>query len=330
MPARKGYSGRGRQCTAAWNLLLRAGLLLVAILGATPVAGDIPTRHIAIVISRPIRPYQEAAQGIEEQLATLPFKVSIDRFQLPESPDDLAHLVADMRAGGIELLFPIGTEAYQSLSSALPDIPMVISMVYDPREEFALDPTLQRNVYAANLRVPFAQQLRIVREFLPDREKITAVQMAERKPRPKDSLPESAQEVGFQVTSIVLQNLKDLEQALVRAKSEGDIFLMVLDKEIYSRATTQMILLFFARNRIPVISPSPNLVKAGALISISSLYRENGTTAARIGAAILSGQAIADRYTPTDGISIAWNDHVATILGIELPEAQRQMCDVIY
>lgn len=308
----------------------RVTLMLCAMLAAFPGAGHTSVRKVAIVLSRSIQPYEEAAQGIETYLAELPEQVVAEYFLLPDERTDQDALAIDIRARGIELVFPVGTEAYRSLAARLQDIPMIISMVYDPQEEFDLHPDRQANIYAANLRVPFEQQLRIVKEFLPDRERVAALHMGSRRANSGDSLTESAHDVGMQATPIALGSLKDLEQALVNARSAGDIFLMVLDKEIYSPTTTRKILLFFARNRIPVISPSPNLVKAGALISISSLYRENGVTAAKIGAALLNGQPIVEHFVPTDGISIAWNDHVATALGIELPDAQRRMCDVIY
>jgi len=310
--------------------------LLPLLLGLWPhltPAGDAlaaaPVR-VAIVLSQRLMPYEEAAAGIEEGLGALPLKVTVDVYDLEDDRAGRERIISELRERSTALVFTVGTEAYRVLAPRVRDIPLIIAMVYDPRNEFALDPDLDPNVYAACLHVPYEKQLAVFKEYLPAVKKVAVITMAGSESPIASELRSGWPGLELEIIPIALTDLKGLERALAEAQSEAEAFLMILDKSIYTTATTPKILLSFARSRIPVWSFSPNYVKAGALISVSASYRQNGATAAALAGDILLRRPMTQRYVPTNGLIIAWNEHVAQALGIELPAAKRGQCDVVY
>lgn len=314
---------------------LTATLRLICLLGLpvlVPVAQagtDAPV-PVAIVLSEQLAPYQDAADGIRDGLAALPLAVDVEVYQLRDNPQDQERIATVLRDRGTALVFTIGTEAYRAFASRVGDIPLIVTMVYDPQHEFDLDPVKDPNVYAANLRVPYEQQLAIFGEYMPAVGKVAVICMSESEVSALKKMKSGAKNGGPEIVPIVLADLKDLDQALTRACSEAQALLMVLDPSIYTTVTTPKILLACARSRIPVWSFSPNYVKAGALMSVSSSYRRNGITAAALAGDILLGRPVAQHYVPTKGILVAWNEHVAEALGIGLPAAKRETADLVY
>jgi len=305
-----------------------AGLcLLITLLGGGGSAAA-SIHQVAIVISRPLEPYQQAADGIVEALSELRDEVAIDRYMVRGGSDEPDALAEKIHRRGTELLFAVGTDAYRELSERLPNLPMMISMVYDPLQEFNLADA--PDVYGAHLRVPFTDQFAVYRQFLPAIDRISLIYMEEQEDALTPELREGARRAGLEVVPIPLGSTSELEPALARARSEGQAFLMVLDKAIYTAAATSKILLFFARSQTPVYSFSPNVVKAGALISVSASFRSNGVTAGKLGVRVLTRVPIEQRFIPTEELCIAWNETAARALRIELPDEMRQRCDLIY
>jgi ABC-type uncharacterized transport system substrate-binding protein len=311
----------------ALRLICLLGLAVVAA-GARAATDAPPT--VAIVLSQELAPYQDAEAGIRDGLAALPFAVDVDVYQLKDDPQDQTRIATALRDRGTGLVFTIGTEAYRAFAPRVGDIPLVVTMVYDPQHEFDLDPVKDPHVYAANLRVPYAQQLTIFREYMPAIDKVAVICMSESDVAALKKTSAGAKNGDLEIVPIVLTDLKDLDQALTRVRSEAQALLMILDPSIYTTATTPKILLSCARSRIPVWSFSPNYVKAGALMSVSSSYHRNGITAAALAGDILQGRPVAQRYVPTNGILVAWNEHVAEALGIALPATRRQTADLVY
>ncbi len=311
---------------AFWLICLLG--LSVLVTGAR-AAADAPAT-VAIVLSQQLAPYQDAADGIRDGLAALPFAVNVDVYQLRDDPQDQAQIATVLRDRGTELVFTVGTEAYRAFAPRVGDVPLVVTMVYDPQHEFDLDPVKDPHVYAANLRVPYEQQLAIFGEYMPAVEKVAVICMSESEVSALTKMKPGAKNSGLEIVPIVLTDLKGLDQALTRVHSEAQALLMVLDTSLYTTVTTPKILLSCARSRIPVWSFSPNYVKAGALMSVSSSYRRNGVTAAALAGDILLGRPVAQHYVPTNGTLVAWNEHVAEALGIDLPATKRETADLVY
>jgi ABC-type uncharacterized transport system substrate-binding protein len=290
----------------------------------TPTEENGPPR-VAVVTSRRIPQYEEAVSGFRETLVASHPSVEIGTFDIDGDLSRGPQVARELRQGAYDIVLTVGTEAYRALAAAAQDIPIVVSMVYDPEREFDLDATGHPNVYGTSLRVSVSAQLRALARFCPDVNRVSVIYMegATIAPRP-DEVSEAAS-LGFRLVPVGIGDLSELEDALDRARAGSDAFLMVLDPRIYTPTTTQQMLLYFLRARMPVVSFSPNFVKAGALLGISSRYRDNGAAAARLTAEILSGRPVTDRFRDTPNPRLDWNERAANALGLSLSDENRKL-----
>jgi ABC-type uncharacterized transport system substrate-binding protein len=301
---------------------------LTLLLTLAPAAARAGGPTVAIITSKEIKPYQEAVEGFRKQVMAAVPNAEITIYYLDGDPAQGATIASTLAATSCKLVNVVGTEAYKALAPRLQDIPLVISMVYDPEAEFDITTTRRSQTFGAPLRVPMSKQLEILHSFCP---KIRRVSFVYTK---KSSIPQAevagAAPAGIELVGIPIDDLGQLEKALDTARSRSDAFLMVMDPAIYTKTTIQSLLLTFMRAKIPVVSFSPNFAKAGALLSISTGYRDSGSTAGRIAAEILTGMPIPSHFPPTPKPRMDWNSRAAELLGIELSPENRARCTDIY
>lgn len=308
-----------------WALGPAALAFLLTFAPAAAAAGE---PKVAIVTSSEIKPYQEAVEGFRKQiLAAIP-KAEITVYYLDSDPAKGATIAATIAANSNKLVHVVGTEAYKALAPRLRDVPLVVSMVYDPEAEFDLTAARSAQTFGAPLRVPMPKQLEVVRSFCPKVRRVSFVYLKQSSIAPAEI--DAAAPTGIQLVGIPLDDLGQLEKALETARTKSDAFLMLLDPAVYTKTTTQNVLLFFMRAKLPVVSFSPNFAKAGALLSISAGYQDNGATAGRLAADILTGTPVRDHFPPPTKLRMDWNRRAAELLGIELSPENRAKCTDIY
>jgi ABC-type uncharacterized transport system substrate-binding protein len=313
----------------------RAGLagvagLVVFLLASSALpsfAGARPHR-VAIVVSRQMGPYQEAVDGFRRQIQTSLPQAEITVRDLDGDLSRGASIAESLASASCDLIDVVGTDAYKAMAGHSHGIPIVISMVYDPQTEFRLEAPRDSAIYGVALRVPLADQLDAMKRFCPKIRRVSILYGPESPVAPADLAAASAR--GIELVAIPVERLDQLEKALDMARSRSDAFLMALEPSIYTKATTQNILLYFMRAKMPVFSFSPNYAKAGALLSVSSRYDENGAAAARLAADILAHAAIRAHFVPTPRPRMDWNERAAETLGIELSRENRALCTDIY
>jgi ABC-type uncharacterized transport system substrate-binding protein len=303
-------------------------MLPLAVVRAT-AAGPAPPK-IAIVTSREIKPYEQAAEAFRRQvLAEIP-RAEIAVYYLNGDSAKGEALVSALAANHCGLIHVVGTEAYKSVAPRIADtsIPLVISMVYDPEGEFHLGTAAESRTYGAPLRVPMPSQLEVVKSFCPGIRRVSYIYTKD-STIPPDELAAAAAS-NIELVGIPIGDLGQLGPALETARTRSDAFLMILDPAVYTKATTQNVLLYFMRARMPVLSFAPNYAKAGALLSISTRYEDNGAAAGRLAAEILAGTPVRNRFVPTPQLRLDWNSRAGEVLGIPLTPANRARCTDIY
>jgi len=311
--------------------LLRAalpGLALLLLASLPPVRADTREMRIAVVTSRAIGPYEEAVDGFRAQIhASLP-NAAITVYDLNGNVALGPAMAAEITSKSFSLVQLVGTEAYKAISPYLHGVPMIISMVYDPETEFGLDPARDPQTYGVRLRVPIARQLEVVKSFCPLVRRVSYIYSGG-SALPRSEVDDAADQ-GIRLEGIPIADLGQLEKALDQARTRSDAFLMVLDPNIYTRTTTENVLLYFMRAKVPVFSFSPNYVKAGALLSVSASYQDNGATAARLAVDLLTGNPVREHFVPTREIRMDWNTRAAEALGLELSAANRARCTELF
>jgi putative ABC transport system substrate-binding protein len=173
-------------------------------------------------------------------------------------------------------------------------------------------------VTGAALDIPSSAQFEVLRDVL--HAKRVAVLSD---PEQSGALLASARRVagrhGIALTVIPVRKPKELGAALERVRG-FDALWAIADRTVLANKGAERILLYTLENRIPFMGLSEQYVRAGALLGLSSSYRDNGRQAAGIALRLLSGESAADvPVARPETIRIHYNERTARRLGIELP-----------
>ena len=282
--------------------------------------------HIAVIQGRSLPPYEEAIQGIRQSLSQSDPSWNIDVYDLEGHPDDKKGPIVDLiRKSGAKLVLTVGTEAAQAFRDEFDDLSIVMMMVYDPVGEGLAD---EQHHYGVYLKVSFDQRFSILKKIVPSLNTLSLLRRAGTKTSLVEEAKIAAATNGLQLVVIDLESLDKFSQVLKEASSKSQALVMILDQEVYNNSTAKELLLFSAREKYPVLALASNYVQAGALMSVSSDFRDNGATAAKLASRLLKGETFEEHFVPTEKIRVAWNKRIAGIFGIDAPKAEGVIDDV--
>jgi ABC-type uncharacterized transport system substrate-binding protein len=179
--------------------------------------------------------------------------------------------------------------------------------------------TDQRPATAVFLDQPFARQLRLVREVLPEASKL-GVAMSNAQAWQLRELQSQAKSLRLSVNAVIVGPEQRLVESLEKLLPAVDLLLALPDAEVFNRGTAQAIFLTTYRYRVPVLGYSRSLTRAGALVSLFSSPDQIGQQAAELALKALSNGVV---KLPSAQFpkyySVLINEHVARSLGLELP-----------
>lgn len=295
------------------------GLILVFILSfKPPFATPEPSYQIAIIKSRSMDPYEQAAQGIQQEFKAEGIGARFEFYNIEGDIEKGAEISKKIQESNSDLVFTIGTEAFKAVSGHLNQIPMVTAMLVDPLGEDVITKD-QDNVYGAYLKVPFEKQFSVIKKIIPQLNPIAMICWCQPgKKRVAVEAQPQAEQAGISLIAVKIDSVKSLGTSLEEALRQSKALLIAFDNDLYNSATSKELLLFSARNKFPIIAFSPNYVKAGALFSLSSNFSENGKSAAMLAVSVLRKEPIKEPFVPTSKVWVAWNKNVAEAFGIKL------------
>lgn len=288
------------------------GLLLAWALAG---AGMAHATDVLVLSSDRSPSYAEASQAVVAELVRQGVRrTDITQLAVP----DLG--AAEMAAAqGAKVWVTLGSEALVRALQRDGRPPVVSALI--PRQGF--ERLLRDNpgkgaVAAVYLDQPFARQLELVHQALPDVKRI-GVLWGQESLLQQSSLQAAAQARNMELVSGTVAGPAGLFSGLKTVLDEAGVLLAVADPQVYNNGTIANILLATYRGRVPVVAFSPAYVKAGALLAVYSTPRQIGTQAGAMARTLLQGGAAPLSQYPQD-FSVAVNEHVARSLGLALDE----------
>jgi len=271
--------------------------------------------HVAIVQGRAaLKPYQQAVEGIRQGLGR-EGDPQVDIYDLNGDVSQGPQIAGQIKQKNTKLVFTVGTEAFQAMKGQLNDLPIIMTMVYDPVGEGLAD----EHSRGAYLKVSFDRQFSMFRKLVPPIKKLAMLYPKNMKRSWNEEARSAAAKNGMELALVGFESLDQFSAALEEASKQSQMLVMVLDQELYNSSTAKELLLFSARNKYPIAAIASNYVKAGALFSISADYQENGITAGKMGAQMLSGITPSEAFVATERLNIAWNKRIADLCSIPSP-----------
>ena len=271
------------------------------------------TRSVAVILTSDKGPYQETYKGVRDFFAERNLSLTITEYNLErENPDDVIRKVSQKRP---DLLLTIGTRATEFAKDHVKNLPVVFSMVLDPK------PFSDPHFTGVSLEIPLSAKLSGTRKILPAAKRIGVIYSPESEGEYKE-LVHSAEGAGFQIIGKRILSAREFPDALKDLSWRIDAFLMVPDATLYFPQSVKHLLLSSVQDKFPVIGLSASYTRAGAMISFESDYREVGRQTGEVVSRVLSGEA--PGAIPPSGprkIRYSLNLITADRLGLSIPSS---------
>lgn len=197
-------------------------------------------------------------------------------------------------------------------------VPVLSALI--PREGFAAIWKHPSNwVSAAYLDQPFERYLDLIRRALPRAIRV-GVLLGPQSLGMRAALVKAASDRGLLLVTGTVMRPDAMYASLRAVLAESEVLLVLPDSTVADPSGVQNMLITAYRQRVPVVTYSPALVKAGATLGLYASPAQVGKqVAGMLKAPIQSNNWPAPRWA--EGYTVTINAQVARSLGLDLPEA---------
>lgn len=243
-------------------------------------------RPLVVVTSRDDGPYAGVVEGAQAALAASGRANAVRVHSLQSGGDAALQALLGARKAGDAPLITVGSSATRAALEAPGNAPVIACMSTDAEEL-----RTARNATGVVLEFSMETQLRWISRFVPDSQAIGVLYNPVENQARIAEARKIAQRLGLRLVAREVHRPQDLPGALESLAREADVLLAVTDQMVLSPQTTQAILLFSFRNRMPFSGLSASWVKAGALYALERDYPDLGAQCAEMALEVLNGRA---------------------------------------
>ena len=226
----------------------------------------------------------------------------------------------------VDLVCAIATPSAQSAYNAAmkADIPVIYTAVTDPvaAELADKDGKPVGEVTGTSDKLPVEEQLKMIREMLPDAKKIGIMYTTSEANSLStiETYKELADDYGFEIVESGINTLADVDMAAADLAAKVDCISNLTDNTVVQGLQT--VLAKASAAGIPVFGSEVEQVKNGCLAAEGIDYVALGKQTGAMAAKVLKGEAEASDmpYEACEGANLYINTEVASDLGITFPE----------
>lgn len=278
-----------------------------------------------------------ARKGFIDQLADEGFiegeNISLD-LQNAQADFSTAQTIAQrFNQNNLDLVLAIATPSAQTAANVMSDTPVLITAVTDPVEAGVVNSMDKpgANVSGTTDMNPVAEQLELIRDFLPAIEKLgilynpgevnSVVQV--------DIAKEKAEEMGVELVEATVSNSSEVSLAVSSLIGNVDAIYVPTDNIIVSAMPT--VLQTAYNNQIPVFASENNSVEQGAIATLGIDYYQLGRQTGAMAVRILKGEETADMpVESSEELKLYLNKSAADNIALTIPPELLEKADVIF
>ncbi len=234
--------------------------------------------EIAIFQSDDLPAYEEPALAFAEALGR-PYHV----YRLRGDKERAESIAEHLRRDPPPLIFALGAKAAWIAAKELPNVPLVYAMVSEPAR-YGLDGA---HVTGVSMNLPMDAVMAQMTVLLPEVKTLGVLITPGQAETLLPAAKEAAAKVGVLVKPEIVSDTKQLRKALSRMAGGVEALWLVPDPELLTPSNFRTIREAALRARLPLLTSSETLVRAGALLCVTPDADEVGTQAARLAATIL-------------------------------------------
>ena len=302
---------------------VKSGVLIVALILFCILGFSLSSYAltIAVVKTQDIEAYNLALDGFKEALSGkgVEFWLAGDM----GGAKRLSYSVIDsIKAKSPTLILALGSAATTAVQKEFPDIPIVFSMVLNPIASGFIKSTRSsgNNLTGASLDIPVETQFRELLSVLPRVKRIGVIYNLEENREIINEASLIAKGMGLELVTAVVGSEKAVPDAIDNLLTKVDAIWSVSDNIVFTPQSIQYILLATLRNQMPFMGISPSYVKAGALMALSSDYKDVGRQAGEVASRVIAGEQPNNiPITAPRRVDLSLNAIVAEQIGIKIP-----------
>ncbi|MFH1686404.1 MAG: ABC transporter substrate-binding protein [bacterium] len=319
-------SVKGLRLALQWMVI--AGCLLAGAgsgraLAATPVA---------ILVRDSLTSTERCLTGIKKVITREHSEVTFHTFHILDDPGQNLRVLDSMTAVGPRLILTIGSSATQFAKEKFRDVPIVFASVKYPVLSGFVE-SLEKpggNISGASLNIPVDIQFRYFHQVVPDLKRVGVLYTEDTK-----SLMTQAKvvagEVGLELIPVLVEDMKQLPEALDSIARSCDGMWSVADPKLFDPRSTKFILLNTIRKSLPLMGFSRHVVESGALFALDFDYKAIGFQAGAVANRILAGENPAGiPVTQVDALWFHYNEKTAQHINIVMPEELVAIAKEVY
>jgi putative tryptophan/tyrosine transport system substrate-binding protein len=265
----------------------------------------------AVLVSREIRPYLQAAEGFEKELRSL-LSVEIDRFILEEGLDDPQGALKRRISGGLyDLLIAVGPEAMTFLweTEGGTSAKRVYSMVLNPKQ------VVGETTCGVPLNIPVRSQLLSIASAFPSLQRLGILYDPQINAPFVEEAKEKGAPLGVTVVPLPVSSRKEIPGFLESGLGEIDGLWLIPDATVISESLVEFIIKAALKRNVPVIGYNRFFYSSGAALSFILDYEKSGEEAARLSASLLLSDKPCEEISPP--FQTWLNSRVVRALGIQ-------------
>ncbi|GAW91817.1 ABC transporter substrate-binding protein [Calderihabitans maritimus] len=246
-----------------------------------------------------------------------------------------ANTIAQKLVGDqVDLVLAIATPAAQAIASATDEIPILITAVTDPVAAELVE-TLEKpntNVTGTTDMNPVKEQLALVKEFVPEAQKVGIIyNTSEKNSEVQVNIArEVAPELGVELVEVAATSTNEVLQVAQSLVGKVDAIYVPTDNTVVSALAS--VVQVAEENDIPLIVGEGDSVRQGGLATIGIDYRKLGRQTGEMALRILE-----DGAKPQDmpieaqkDYELIINKKAAANMGVEIPQRLLEKADKIF
>jgi putative ABC transport system substrate-binding protein len=285
---------------------------LALILVATASAHAAPT--VIAIKSKDIRAYDEALDGFRQTCAATIAEYTLQDGELSEQ-----EILSDVAKSRPTLIHAIGSPALRFAADNFEGIPIVFSLVVDPAPVVGE----RKRLAGSTLKIPPGDQFEALLRIAPQVKRIGVVYDPSKTGQMVKEAVEDVRRLGLklELVSRPVASSQDVPAAWQEIQGDIDAIWMVPDTTAVTDKSFQYMLSICSKRNLPLLAVSGKYVGKGALLALTTDYRDSGKQAGALANRVLNGENIdAVRYETAGSPKLTLNLGTARLIGLNVPK----------
>ena len=300
---------------AFWVRVLLSALCSVPLGIADLHGADIRAPKVAVLVSRDIRPYIEAVEGMSAVLAESA-NAKIEVFSLEKIKGNSRDLLMEsLTKEEFALFVTVGPEAvkFASEEAALEKTAWLYSMVLNPTRV-----SVKTEIACGiGLDIPAQKQLEMIVQGFAAVKRLGLLYDPRYNADFFGKALTEASALNLKIVPLKVSSRKDIPAVLKQNWGNIDALWLIPDQTVISESIVQYIVKEALFNKTPVIGYNRFFYESGAALAFVFDYEELGRQAGRLAASVLAGKAC-EKELPV--FRVWQNLRVINKLGVSVPE----------